>query len=50
VSVLVLAGIVFLPVAAVFWISYETNVESTVITVFSFCYEIKSFSQSAMFS
>jgi len=49
-NVLVLAGIelIFFPVAAVFWISYEKNVDST--DAFSCCYHIKDFFQSLRFS
>ena len=48
--VLVSDGIelIFLPVAAVFWIWYEKNVDNT--DVFSYCYEIKDFLLFLIFS
>ena len=50
VFVLVSAGIelIFLPIAAVFWIWYKKNVDNT--DVFSYCYAIKDFFQFPMFS
>jgi len=49
-AVLVLPGIefIFLPVAAVFWIQYDKNVDN--IDGFSYYYEIQDFFQSLTFS